>query len=117
MQNLNGGDRTGDQEREKGVGGYLKSPEQVSLEKWVDAFIQSKNGNTTAAWASVASEGASEVICLNAEDFKLLLPDDRFKAFEILRHRISNRPLDHALRKRVEVRKLIQNIKHSILRR
>ena len=118
LQNLNGGDRTGDQERDKGGGGgYLKSPEQVSLEKWVDAFIQSKNGNTTGAWASVASEGASEVICLNAEDFKLLLPDDRFKAFEILRHRISNRPLDHALRKRAEVRKLIQNIKHSILRR
>ena len=115
---LQNDDRIDDKGRDKNDGGtYLKSPEQVHLEKWIDGFIESKNGNTTGAWASVASEGASEVICLSAEDLKLLLPDDRFKAFEILRHRIANRPLDAALRKRAEVRKLIQNIKHSILRR
>ena len=94
---------------------FLKSPEQIKLEKWVDTYNKRKQKNK--AWASVVSEGASEVVCLNAADFKLLLPKDRFEAFELIRKAISIRPNDASLRKKAQVRKLMQNVKHSILRR
>ena len=94
---------------------FLKSPEQIKLEKWVDTYNKRKQKNK--AWASVVSEGASEVVCLNAADFKLLLPKDSFEAFELIRKAISIRPNDASLRKKAQVRKLMQNVKHSILRR
>ena len=64
LQNLNVGDLTGDQGHDKDSGGgYLKSPEQVSLETG-RRIHKIKEWQYYRGMGSVASEGASEVICL-----------------------------------------------------
>ena len=70
-----------------------------------------------AAFCSIVSEGHSEVLPLVDNDLRLLLPEDRATIISRLKQSIQERPPDDLLRQREQVRHLMQNLKHSILRR
>jgi hypothetical protein len=69
------------------------------------------------AFCSVVSEGASEVIPIREKDLQLLIPPDREFIVQHLKANVARRPPDSLLRKRSQIRKLMQSVKHSIIRR